>query len=86
MKNFLRIYVDQVRAAHKAGKTVDETVAAITWPPEYKVCPPQDTFVSQYQDDYTKFHNECTYRTDQLKTDTQYAFDELNRTSRSGAR
>lgn len=79
MKDFLRIYVDQVRAAHKAGKSVDEAVAAMSWPAPYKVCPPTDTFVSQYDADYPKFHSQCTYRTDQLKTDTQYAYDELNK-------
>src|SRR5262245_25886998 len=78
MKDFVRIYVDQVKAAHKAGKTVDEAVASIRWPEKYKVCPPEDTFVSQYEADYPKFHSQCTYRTDQLKTDTQYAYDELN--------
>lgn len=80
MKDFLRIYVDQVKAAHKAGKSVDEAVASIKWPEKYKVCPPEDTFVSQYEADYPKFHNGCTYRTDQMKTDTQYAYDELNKT------
>jgi cyclase len=79
MRDFLRIYVDQVRAAHAAGKSVDEAVASIKWPEKYKVCPPEDSFVSQYEADYPKFHNQCTYRTDQMKTDTQYAYDELNR-------
>lgn len=80
MKDFLRIYVDQVKAAHKAGKTVDEAVASIKWPEKYKVCPPEDTFVSQYDADYPKFHSQCTYRTDQMKTDTQYAYNELDKT------
>ena len=79
MKDFLRIYVDQVRAANAAGKSVDEAVASIKWPEKYKVCPPEDTFVSQYDADYPKFHSQCTYRTDQMKTDTQYAYDELNK-------
>ena len=79
MQDFVRIYVDQVKAAHKAGKTVDEAVASIRWPEKFKVCPPEDTFVSQYEADYPKFHSQCTYRTDQLKTDTQYAYDELNK-------
>jgi glyoxylase-like metal-dependent hydrolase (beta-lactamase superfamily II) len=79
MKDFLRIYVDQVKAAHKAGRTVDEAAASIRWPEKYKVCPPEDTFVSQYDADYPKFHSQCTYRTDQMKTDTQYAYNELDK-------
>jgi cyclase len=78
-KDLLRVYVDQVKAAHKAGKTVDEAVASMKFPDRFKMCPPEDTFVSQYDADYPKFHAQCTYRTDQMKTDTQYAYDELNK-------
>jgi len=79
VKEFLRIYVDQVKAAQKAGKTVDEAIASLKWPERFKVCPPDDTFVSQYDADYPKFHSQCTYRTDQLKTDTEIAYKELEK-------
>jgi hypothetical protein len=53
--------VAEVKAAHKAGKTVDEAVAGMRWPDRFKVCPPQDTFVSQYEADYAKFHIDCVF-------------------------
>ena len=79
-REFVNEYVRQVVAAHKAGKTVDEAVAAITFAPKWSVCPPSDTFASQYPEDHDTFHTQCTYRTDQMLTDTKYAYDELNRT------
>jgi cyclase len=79
VKEFLTIYVDQVKAAHKASKTVDEAIASMKWPEKFKVCPPEDTFVSQYDADYPKFHSQCTYRTDQMKADTQTAYSELDK-------
>ena len=82
VKDFLRIYVDQVKAAHQAGKTVDEAVASVRWPEKFKVCPAEDTFVSQYDADYPKFHSQCTYRTDQMKANTQTAYNELEKTKR----
>jgi hypothetical protein len=78
-RDFVAEYVRQVQAAFKAGKSVDDAVAGMTWPERFKVCPQNDTFVSQYDADYPKFHNDCAYRTDQLKTDTQYAYNELNK-------
>jgi cyclase len=78
-RDFVVEYVRQVQAAFKAGKSVDDAVAGMTWSDRFKVCPQNDTFVSQYDADYPKFHNDCTYRTDQLKTDTQYAYNELNK-------
>ena len=49
-----------------------------TFAPKWSVCPTTDTFASQYPEDHDKFHTQCTYRTDQLLTDTKYAYDELN--------
>jgi hypothetical protein len=43
------------------------------------VCPPNDTFASQYPEDHEKFHTQCTYRTDQTLTDTKYAYGELDK-------
>jgi cyclase len=79
VRDFLTFYVAEVKAANKAGKTVDEAVAGMRWPDRFKVCPPQDTFVSQYEADYAKFHIDCVFRTDQLKADTQIAYDELKK-------
>jgi cyclase len=79
VRDFLSYYVGEVKAAKKAGKTVDEAVAGMKWPDRFKVCPPQDTFVSQYDADYPRFHNDCVYRTDQLKADTEIAFSELGK-------
>ncbi len=78
-REFVVEYVQQVVAAHKAGKTVEEAVAGIKFAPKWSVCPPSDTFASQYPEDHDKFHNQCTYRTDQTLTDAKYAYDELNR-------
>ena len=78
-REFLTEYVQQVLAAHKAGKTVDEAVAGIKFAPKWSICPPSDTFASQYPEDHDKFHTQCTYRTDQMLTDTKYAYDELNK-------
>jgi cyclase len=79
VRDFLTYYVGEIKAANKAGKSVDEAVEAIKWPERFKVCPPQDTFVSQYEADYPKFHNHCVFRTDQLKTDTLVAYGELKK-------
>jgi cyclase len=79
-REFVTEYVRQVRAAHQAGKTVDEAIASFKWSDKFKVCPPEDTFVSQYAADYPKFHNQCTYRTDQMKSDTEVAYRELDKT------
>ena len=78
-REFVVEYVQQVVAAHKAGKTVEEAAAGIRFAPKWSVCPPSDTFASQYPEDHDKFHNQCTYRTDQTLTDAKYAYDELNR-------
>jgi cyclase len=77
-RDFVVEYVQQVVAAHKAGKTVEEAVAGIKFSARWSVCPPSDTFASQYPEDHEKFHTQCAYRTDQLLTDTKYAYDELN--------
>ena len=76
---FVTEYVDQVLAAHKAGKTVEQAVASITFSPKWNVCPRNDTFASQYPEDHAKFHTQCTYRTDQMLTDAKYAYGELNK-------
>jgi glyoxylase-like metal-dependent hydrolase (beta-lactamase superfamily II) len=79
VRDFLAFYVGEVKAARKAGKTVDEAVAGLKWPTRFNVCPPQDTFASQYAADYEKFHGNCVYRTDQLKADTEIAYRELEK-------
>ena len=79
VRDFLAFYVGEIKAARKAGKTVDEAVAGLKWPDRFKVCPPQDTFASQYAADYPKFHGGCVYRTDQLKADTEIAYHELEK-------
>jgi glyoxylase-like metal-dependent hydrolase (beta-lactamase superfamily II) len=77
VREFLSFYVREIKAARLAGKTVDEAVAGLKWPERFKVCPPQDTFTSQYAVDYPRFHSDCVYRTDQLKADTEIAYHEL---------
>ncbi|MQA31258.1 MAG: MBL fold metallo-hydrolase [Luteitalea sp.] len=76
---FVDEYVGQVLAAHKAGKTVEEAVAGFKYSAKWSVCPPTDTFASQYPEDHEKFHTQCTYRTDQTLTDTKYAYGELDK-------
>jgi glyoxylase-like metal-dependent hydrolase (beta-lactamase superfamily II) len=79
VRDFLAFYVNDIKAARKAGKTVDEAIASLKWPERFKVCPPEDTFTSQYAADYPKFHADCAYRTDQLKADTEIAYHELEK-------
>jgi glyoxylase-like metal-dependent hydrolase (beta-lactamase superfamily II) len=76
---FVTEYVDQVLAAHKAGKTVEQAVADIKYSSKWSVCPANDTFASQYLEDHEKFHSQCLYRTDQTLTDTKYAYAELDK-------
>jgi glyoxylase-like metal-dependent hydrolase (beta-lactamase superfamily II) len=74
---FQRTFVDQIKTANKAGKTVDEAIAGLRFPEKFKVCPPSNTFVSQRMP--FDPNGTCIWRTDQAKSDAQNLYDELKR-------
>jgi cyclase len=77
-KDFLTEYVKQISASYKAGKTVDEAVAALSMPEKFKLCDPKSTVTTELATTAL----DCKYRSDQAKADAQILYDEL----KAGAR
>ena len=73
-REFLSEFVAQVRAAHKAGKTVDEALAGLRMPDKYNVCDPKVTATTELRADA-----DCAYRLDQAKADAQIIFEEIGK-------
>jgi glyoxylase-like metal-dependent hydrolase (beta-lactamase superfamily II) len=69
-REFVAEFVAQVRAANKAGKTVDQAVG-LSMPQKYRVCDPKVTATTELRSDA-----DCSYRMDQAKADAQIIYDE----------